>query len=156
MTHDAFERCLIRFGADLDRWPADLRAQAQRLLAQDAAARALLEEEATLDRRMARAAALRTGDTAPAARVSGALSRAALPRQSRGLWLRWLPSWLVAVDLGPAWPSIAALAGMALLGFLVGLSGTLPLVGGKGARGLTGTDVSAVVFEPGPIGGGVL
>ncbi|WP_296582592.1 hypothetical protein [Xanthobacter sp.] len=156
MTREDFEHFLIRFGTDVSRWPQDTRAAAEALLATDAAARALLTEETALERRLWDAARLTTAaDTRPAQRVTRALSNAPLPRQSRRHPVRWLPDWLIALDLRPAWPSIAALAGMALLGFMVGSSDTLVGIG-AGARGGSATDVSAVVFEPGPIGEGVL
>ncbi|MFG1345173.1 hypothetical protein V5F59_09790 [Xanthobacter autotrophicus DSM 431] len=156
MTRDELERCTIRFGADVSRWPEPFRLKAEALLAHDGAARTLLAETAALDLRLARAAALRTAaDTAPAQRIVTGLSRAALPAQSGRHGVGWLPAWLVALDLQPAWPSIAALAGMAVLGFVIGSSTMVPGLG-AGAGGPSGTDVSAVVFEPGPIGEGVL
>lgn len=159
MTGDELERSTIRFGADLSRWPVDERARAEALLARDGAARRLLAQTAALERRISDAAALRpASDAADAARVVAALFAAPLPRQGRRLPVRWLPEWLIALDLSPAWPSIAALAGMAVLGFMVGTSGVEPVLGraAGGGRGAPGTDVSAVVFEPGPLGEGVL
>lgn len=156
MTREDFERFLIRHGTDVALWPQAPRIAAEALLAKDAAARALLAEEIALERRLSGAARLTTeADTRPAHRVARALSNAPLPRQSRRHPVLWLPDWLIALDLRPAWPSIAALAGMALLGFMVGSSETLVGIG-SGARAGATTDVSAVVFEPGPIGEGVL
>ena len=44
-----------------------------------------------------------------------------LPAQKRSLWR--LPSVLLNWDFAPAWPRMAALAGCAALGFVVGISG---------------------------------
>ncbi len=44
-----------------------------------------------------------------------------LPPQKRAF--RWWPSALIDWDFAPAWPRVAALAGAAVLGITVGLSG---------------------------------
>lgn len=156
MTREQFEHLLVCFGTDVSLWPPETRMEAEALLTQDAAARALLAEDTALELRLFDAARLTTAaDTRPAERVTRALASAPLPRQSRRHPVLWLPNWLIALDLRPAWPSIAALAGMALLGFMVGSSDTLVGIGTPAGVGST-TDVSAVVFEPGPIGEGVL
>lgn len=61
-------------------------------------------------------------DGESAARVQHALSTARLPRQHGRPWLRW-PSVLLQWDMTPAWPRMAALAGCAALGFVLGLAG---------------------------------
>ncbi|MFG1184478.1 hypothetical protein [Xanthobacter aminoxidans] len=156
MTREEFEHLLIRHGTDIALWPPASRIAAEALLATDVAARSLLADEIALERRLAGAARLASeADMRPARRVTLALANAPLPRQSRRHPVLWLPDWLIALDLRPAWPSIATLAGMALLGFMVGSSDTLVSIGPAARAGAT-TDVSAVVFEPGPIGEGVL
>ena len=60
------------------------------------------------------------GDEASATRVLTNLASAPLPRQRHG-W-RW-PSVLLDFDFAPAWPRVAALAGAAALGCLIGFFG---------------------------------
>jgi hypothetical protein len=91
-----------------------------------------------------------------AARVIAALTAKSLPAQRRS-WLHW-PSALLNTDFGPAWPRIAALACVALLGCTIGFFGP-----GTRAFQRTGwtialaqnsdSDISGLVFEPEPLTG---
>lgn len=68
-----------------------------------------------------------------------------LPRQKRPtFWPQLLLDW----QFTPAWPRMAALAGCAALGFVVG-SATIDRVIAPGAR----SDVTQFVFEPEPLTG---
>jgi hypothetical protein len=87
-------------------------------------------------------------DDAGTARVMSKLG-GALPPQKRS-WFRSLPQLLLDWQFAPAWPRMAALAGCAALGFIVG-SASIDRIGGfaPGAR----TDVAQLVFEPEPLTG---
>lgn len=157
MTAEELERLIARFGADLALWPAEPRARALALAERDPSARALMEESAALDLRIAEAVARPpTADEAAVRRLAARL--AALPPQGRRPAFGWLPLWLTGLDLAPAWPSIAALAGMAALGFVVGSSAGAPWLdpGGRRMEAAPRVDVSSILFEPGPIGEGKL
>ena len=91
-----------------------------------------------------------------AARVVSALALRPLPRQRRS-WSRHWPSALLNNDFAPAWPRLAALACVALVGCTVGFFGP-----GTRAFQRTGwivtaqssdSDVSGLVFEPEPLTG---
>ncbi len=152
----AFERAIAVHGSDLARWPQDLRAQAETLVAGNAGARLGLAQAVRLDGLLqARLTGTPTAtDSAIAQRVLTRLATRALPAQDRPLAARILPAWLLAWDFTPAWPSIAALAGMAMLGFLLGAH-AMP----TGVRAyptaqrvtVADADVSAIVFEPDPL-----
>src|SRR5215211_231697 len=58
-------------------------------------------------------------DDAVARRIVARLEK--LPPQQRAF--AWLPSALMTWDFTPAWPRLAALAGAAVLGIAIGLSG---------------------------------
>ncbi len=145
-------------GADLSSWPDDRRVAAQQLITADpAAADAHVHAtrlDALINGALARSPTDDAAATASALRVAAALSTRQLPRQHR-TW-RWWPAELAAFDFAPAWPRIAALAGVAALGFLVGLVG----LGGTFAGSFAFTqpasaepDVSAIVFDPESITG---
>ncbi|MCG5236301.1 hypothetical protein [Xanthobacter oligotrophicus] len=162
MTRAELERLIARHGADRAFWPAGIRQEAERLARRDPAARALLAESDALHARLVAATRSPPQDTASGRRVMDALFAAPLPPQDqRGPagWLpSWLPSWLVSLDLAPAWSSIALLAGMALLGFVIGTgtSGFGLMPGELHAPQFSGGDVSTIVFEPDPLGEDVL
>jgi hypothetical protein len=94
----------------------------------------------------------RTADEVLAARVVAALAAKPLPRQRHSIFRNW-PSALLNNDFAPAWPRIAALACVALVGCTVGFFGP-----GTRAFQRTGwtvavaqnsdSDVSGLVFEP--------
>lgn len=139
-------------GPDPSDWPADVRTAAEHLIAADPAAADACAQARRLEdlvsRHMASAAA---NDPAAASRVAATLAARPLPRQHRA-W-RWWPAELAAFDLAPAWPRVAALASVCVLGFALGLVG----LGGRFARGLAAMpaanadlDLSGIVFDPDP------
>jgi len=146
-------------GPEPSAWPANLRSAAERLIAADPAAADARERARQLDALIARemAAAPQADDAASqasASRVMAALAARSLPPQHRA-W-RWWPAELVSFDFAPAWPRIAVLASVGVLGFAFGLA---VLDTGVGA-GLSvtrtanaDTDLSAIVFEPEPVTG---
>ena len=78
-----------------------------------------------------------------------------LPAQRRlFLWRQW-PSELLTLDFAPAWPRLAALAGVAALGFVIGLVDLGPMtVAGNGEDPVSivaENDIGAVVFAPDPL-----
>jgi hypothetical protein len=110
-----FQRLLDIHGPRPEAWPAAERAAAERLAASDPVAGAALAEAQRL------AAWL---DRCNPAVVPGAAERVLrglgrLPPQRTGF--AWL-SWLRKDELAPAWPSVAAFATVAAIGFLVGIT----------------------------------
>lgn len=73
MTLQEFEEALLLQGADLARWPEDLRERADRLLAADPAAEALRREIAELDADLGAAMAVEVNAAAVAARTQAAV-----------------------------------------------------------------------------------
>ena len=148
-----FQDRLDSDGADLAAWPEAQRRSAEHLVAADPSARARLSAARRLDALLARASAL---DAAPneasAARVMTALRRP-LPRQRR-FALNWAwPAALLNVDLAPARLRIAALAGVAGLGVMLGLWG--PDLGEAGLAGASTPQETTItaLFEPEPLTG---
>ena len=144
-------------GADPSDWPPDVRSAAERLVATDATAADACAQARRLDGLVARhLEPAAQGHIDPAAdvsasRVLAALAARPLPRQHRA-W-RWWPAELAAFDFAPAWPRVAALASVCVLGFalgLVGLGGSF--AGGSGAAQVANADLdlSAIVFDPEP------
>jgi hypothetical protein len=150
MTLARFQRLLDVHGADPARWPQPERAAAERFLTADAGAAAVFAQARALDALIARDA---TGEL-DAMGVLRALSARALPAQRRRfLWRRW-PSELLTLDFAPAWPRLAALAGVAVLGFVLGLTDLGPTTLGSGddaASIVADNDIGAVVFAPDPL-----
>ena len=151
MTLARFQRLLDVRGADPARWPQPERAAAERLLASDAAAGGALAQARALDALIARDAAAHTDAT----RVLRTLASRPLPPQRRRfLWRRW-PSELLTLEFAPAWPRLAALAGVAALGFVIGLTDLGPITGSTNSEDLTSivadNDIGAVVFAPDPL-----
>jgi len=153
-----FVELLDAHGADPARWPDPSREAAQELLAANADARAALARAANLDALIARhceRASVHAGEPA----MMRVLSRleAPLPPQRRGLLPRLLPAALLEVDLAPAWPRFAALVGIAVLGFAVGLSDAGMAVTKQSASAIIGapasadSDLSLILFEPDPL-----
>lgn len=154
-----FRRLLDTHGPDLSRWPVLLIEPARRLISADPAAARELEIARRLDALIVRH--MREGDAggveareAVARRMLAAV-RGALPRQQRHRLTAWLPSVLLEFDFAPAWPRMVALAGVAGLGFMVGLA-DLNLPGARGvtsAGGGTESDLSMIVFDQDPLSG---
>ncbi|HEV2957319.1 MAG TPA: hypothetical protein VGX95_14465 [Xanthobacteraceae bacterium] len=151
MTLARFQRLLDVHGADLARWPQPQRAAAERLLAADGAAAAALAQARALDMLVAREGPAQADATG----VLRALAGAPLPPQRRRfLWRRW-PSELLTLDFAPAWPRLAALAGVAALGFVIGLIDIGPMTVGANSEEsvsiVADNDLGAVVFAPDPL-----
>jgi hypothetical protein len=151
MTMAEFQDLLDTYGAYPAAWPADERSAAARLLADEPQARAALEHAGRLDAEIAQSLKATEAD---GRRVLATLSAQPLPRQRRGLWA--LPSALLDVDFAPAWPRVAALAGVAALGFAIGLVG-LDLGDGSisavAAASQADAGLSVIEFESEPLTG---
>jgi hypothetical protein len=153
MTLARFQRFLDVYGADLAAWPQSRRRTAERLLASDRGAAAALARARELDALIAR-------DTPPAeagaARILYAIETRPLPPQRRRfLWRQW-PTELLNLEFAPAWPRLAALAGVAALGFVIGLTDLAgPITprtnGDEGASIVADNDIGAIVFAPDPL-----
>jgi len=151
MTLTRFQRLLDIHGAAPARWPQPERAAAERMLAADSAATAALAQARALDALIGREGEM----PAEATGVLRALAVKPLPPQRRRfLWRRW-PNELLTLDFAPAWPRLAALAGVAALGFVIGLSDlgsiTLGLNAEETASIVADNDLGAVVFAPDPL-----
>ncbi|MBI3513505.1 MAG: hypothetical protein HY060_05485 [Proteobacteria bacterium] len=134
-----FHRLLDIHGSDIARGPARERAAARRLLDADGAARSAHAAALRLAELLARAAAPPpVGETR--LRIAGALAR--LPRQEAPYW--W-PAPFALWDMLPRWPRAVALASMAALGILVGLTD----LDGTPAPA-SSADVSGLIFDPNP------
>jgi hypothetical protein len=153
MTNEQFQIFLDRHGADPARWPAGERAAAERLIAHDAGARAVLKAARGLDAALTRHARGRgTEETAAAERVLARLS-GPLPRQKLPFW-RLVPAVLLDWQFAPAWPRMAALGACAVLGFCVVLSGLDRRIDGMdGAYVMASADLGNIVFAPEPLSG---
>jgi anti-sigma factor RsiW len=154
MTLARFQHLLDVHGADLARWPQAQRAAADRLLAADPAAAAALARARALDALIAHDPLAADAD---AGRIMLAMETRRLPPQRRRfLWRRW-PTELLDLEFVPAWPRLAALAGVAALGFVIGLSDLAPITAGpnadEGATVVADIDLGAVVFAPDPLPG---
>jgi anti-sigma factor RsiW len=153
LTLARFQHFLDVHGADLARWPQARRAAADRLLADDPAASAVLARARELDALIAREP---LPADAAAARIMHVIETRRLPPQRRWfLWRQW-PTELLDLNFAPAWPRLAALAGVAALGFVIGLSDlTGPIAAGpngdEGAAVVADVDIGAIVFTPDPL-----
>jgi hypothetical protein len=121
MKLDEFRDRLDAHGADLSAWPEAQRMAAERLVASDPAARTAFLEAEQLDHLIARSLQAGSPDAA-AARVLATLARPLPPQRPSLLSWAW-PMALLDVDLAPARLRIAALAGIAGLGVMIGLFG---------------------------------
>jgi anti-sigma factor RsiW len=153
MTRARFHRLLDIHGADFARWPQAERHAADRLLATDPTAAAALARARGLDALIARELADAGAD---AVRVMHAIATRRLPPQRRRfLWRRW-PVELLDFNFVPAWPRLAALAGVAALGFVIGLTDlAVPIGAGtasdEGVTVVADNDIDAIVFAPDPL-----
>lgn len=154
-----FRRLLDAHGPDLSRWPTLLVEPAHRLVARDPVAARELQVARRLDALIVgymRHGSAGTDDAhdAMARRTMVALG-GSLPPQRRHPLTSWLPVALLAFDFTPAWPRMVALACVAGLGFMVGLT-DLNLPGVRGmtsATGGTDSDLSMIVFDQDPLSG---
>jgi hypothetical protein len=152
-----FVELIETHGADPARWPEEWRKPAQSLLAASAQARAALAEAESLDALIARHCARHGAERNEQATARVLRRIEALPPQRRGLLPRLLPTALLEFDLAPAWPRFAALVGIAVLGFAVGLSDTGMALTKQSASAIIGrsnssdSDLSLILFEPDPL-----
>jgi hypothetical protein len=102
--------------------------------------------DAILSETLRRDAAVTRADEAAAARVLARLST--LPRQKLPFWR--LPGVLLDWQFAPAWPRMAALAGCAVIGFAIGLTGVDRASGPQGSpySFVSGADFGSSPFEP--------
>jgi hypothetical protein len=133
-----FHRLLDVHGPELGRWPAAEQAAARRLLADDPAARAAQDGARRLDDWLGQVPGPVGGGSAN--RVASVLRR--LPQQQPPA--RWSVP-IMLWDLLPPWPRGLALATMAALGIVVGLTD----IGGTPAPA-SSADVSGLIFDPNP------
>jgi hypothetical protein len=105
-----------------------------------------------LDTALKRHAKAPQGDEPAVERVVKRLS-GPLPRQKVPLWR--LPAVLLDWQFAPAWPRVAALAGCAALGFVIGIAGLDFGYGRLDAPFTIGNraDLGSIVFEPEPLTG---
>jgi len=149
MNTELLQTFLDRHGADPSRWPAHERAAAERLIARDAEAREVFEEARRLDAALVRHGKAVVPDAAALARISARLA-GPLPRQKKPFWR--LPTVLLDWQFAPAWPRMAALAGCAVIGFAIGISGLDRRIDGQ-SPAASNADFSATVFDPEPFPG---
>jgi hypothetical protein len=151
MTLGRFQHLLDVHGADLARWPQSQRAAAERLLATDGLATTALAQARAMDALIAREAPAQPDATGILRRLA---ARPLPPQRRRFLWRQW-PSELLTFDFAPAWPGLAALAGVAALGFAIGLVDVGPMTvnanGEDVASIVADNDIGAVVFAPDPL-----
>ena len=104
-----------------------------------------------------RGQAQQSPDEEVAARILARLAVRPLPQQRRSLLSQWWPTALLDVDLTPAWPRVAALAGAGIVGIALGLFGAdiaaLQQSGAAAASGAAETDLAALFFDPEPVTG---
>lgn len=113
MTLEEFESYLDRHGAAVDRWPADLAAQARRTLATSHGARELLDE--------ARAIAQLLDDALPAGTLTtGALRSRILAEVSTGNPRAWSLGWLTGGSRLRRPVAVAALLIPLFIGYAIG------------------------------------
>jgi hypothetical protein len=128
LTLGKFTEMAASYGADLERWPAELRGEAQQLLCASAAARAVLAAEQELDAALKQASLRADATRAPAGGIDAALTRlrtrvaVQLAASSGGhvspaVWLRRIHAlnisrwrWLAFATLG----CVATLSGLVL------------------------------------------
>lgn len=149
MNIELLQTFLDRHGADPGRWPARERAAVERLIANDAEARDVFEEARYLDAALTRHAEAVGPDAAALARISARLN-GPLPPQKKPFWR--LPAVLLDWQFAPAWPRMAALAGCAVIGFAVGITGLDRRIDGQSVTA-PNADLSVTVFEPEPFPG---
>lgn len=151
----AFQALLEQYGAKPRRWPDDLRAPAQALLAHSVQARTEQHRAATLDAMLDRLDVPVISDERVARIVAGALADLPVP----GLAPRRAPfTRRIAGLLGawrPVWPRAAGLVACTAAGILVGAFTPVAstAVGGTGGEGAVSTataasDLPSAMFTP--------
>jgi len=110
MTIDELEQGLDRYGGDLGRWPADLRAGAEALVSENRTAAELIRVAARLDRALARAVEPLALDSAFVGSIAARIDHAK-PRDEA---VRPTPRFV-------AWAG-AAMAAFLVTGYAIGLA----------------------------------
>lgn len=110
MTIDEFEQGLDRYGGDLTRWPADLRASAEDLVGANRTAAELARIAARLDRALAHAVEPLVLDAAFVGGIAASLGNS----RARDEVIRPTPRFV-------AWASMAAVAFL-VTGYAIGLA----------------------------------
>lgn len=151
----AFQALLEQYGAEPRRWPDDLRAPAQALLAGSLQARAEQQRAALLDALLDRLDAPAISNERVARVVAGALADLPVP----GLGRRRVPFMQRVLDMlggwRQVWPRAAGLAACTAAGILVGAftpvaSTAAGSMGGEGAAtaATTTSDLPSALFTP--------
>jgi hypothetical protein len=142
MKMERFRDLLDLRGAAVESWPAAEREAVRPLLQREPEARAALADAERLERLLARLPQGGADESASAARVLARL--ADLPPQRRPIlgWLR--PPPVFAGGRG-FWPQTAALAAVAGIGVLIGISDFEATLDSA-----MGSDVSTLVFDAEP------
>lgn len=146
-----FRQLLEAKGPDLSGWPAPWADAARQLVATDATAARELDTARRLERLIIRHLNQPEGDAGDADAIVRRLGTA-LPPQRSHWFAAWLPLELLSFDFSPSWPRVAALAAVAGLGFVFGLT-DLGLVGTRGTSISADTHLSVIVFEAEPLPG---
>jgi hypothetical protein len=163
MTIPELQEMMDTYGADPAAWPPDRRVAAERLIADEPQAREAFERATRLDLLLSRALrsdllTARVPASEAATGLINALAAGSLPRQRRGILAWTAPSSLLDFEFAPAWPRLAALASVAILGFGIGLFGldlnaVESLRGNAASATVADTDMNVVAFDPEPLTG---
>lgn len=149
LTLKRFAELADSYGADLDRWPDDVRRDAEALAKESAEARAILDDARSVDEAIAY---VRSHDDAvfwPAGESEAALARlragvagriAASPRRKA---LRWFAVMTPASDLPFRWLGFATSGAVAVVAGL--------LLGTMYTAAPASDDVLALLLQPAPI-----
>src|SRR5207248_2624685 len=124
MRMSRFRHLLETHGPDLSSWPPELASPARVLVSRQSQAARELAAAQHLEELIAHHFSSPAGQVhfaSAAARVITALG-AGLPAQRRSWLANWWPVELLDVDFAPAWRRLAVLAGIAGLGFILGLA----------------------------------
>lgn len=117
MTLEEFEILIARHGAETSAWPAADRAAGEALLARSDAARALLAEQARIDRLIAEAPAIAAPQSLRARVLAATHMPEARPAPARRpLFAAWRESF------AGFWPQMAGLAAAVVIGFTIGVA----------------------------------
>jgi hypothetical protein len=147
MTLVEFRHLLDLYGADFSHWPAAAADAAAQLVAADPAAAGMLSQARALDDLIrAELSAPPVADAAPAKILQRLVGQ--LPAQRRGWW----PVELLTLDFSPAWPRLAALASVAVLGFAIGFADlALTRTPASFVTASNDADLSTILFDPDPL-----
>ena len=135
MNLDEFRAVVDDFGADPDRWPTDVRAEAESFAASSREAGEILAREAEFD------ALFRTGPTEASENLRARILT--IPGSTRQKRRRGKP--LLGLPLGFLAPRLAGVVAAGLIGFLLGFNGLLAGLY-PGAESSEPVDLSAMVY----------